>query len=46
MYTGIEVMWLGKRFIVSIKADNGWIKQMNTKEYVSYLAEVWKVLFP
>ncbi len=26
MYTGIEAMWLGKRFIASIKADNGWIK--------------------
>ncbi len=51
MYTGIEAMWLGKRFIDSIKADNGWIKQMNNdkrinKDYVSYLAEVWKVMFP
>ncbi len=26
MYTGIEAMWLGKRFIASMKADNGWIK--------------------
>ncbi len=47
MYTGIEVMWLGKRFIASITADNGWIKkQKNNKDYVSYLAEEWKVLFP
>ncbi len=30
MYTGIEVKWLGKRFIASIKAENGWIKP---KEY-------------
>ncbi len=29
MYTGIEVMCLGKRFIAIIKADNGCIK---TKE--------------
>ncbi len=45
MYTGIEAMWLGKHFIASIKADNGW-KNNNNKDYVSYLAEVWKVLFP
>ncbi len=44
MYTGIEAMWLGKHFIASIKADNGW--KNNNKDYVSYLAEVWKVLFP
>ncbi len=35
MYTGIVAMWLGKRFIASIKADNGWIKQ-NNNDYVSY----------
>ncbi len=27
----IEAMWLGKRFIASIKADNDWIKQKNNK---------------
>ncbi len=26
MYPGIEAMGLGKRFIASIKTDNGWIK--------------------
>ncbi len=46
MYTGIEVMWLGKCFIASTKADNGWIKTKYNKDYVSYLAEVRKVLFP
>ncbi len=47
MYPGIESMWFGKRFIASIKTDNGWIKkQKNNKDYVSYLAEVWKVMFP
>ncbi len=40
MYSGIEAMWLGKRCIASIKADNGGIKQKNNKDYVSYLAEV------
>ncbi len=44
MYTGIEVIWLG--FIASIKADNGWKKQKNIKDYIWYLAEVWKVIFP
>ncbi len=46
MYTGIEALGLGKLYIASIKANNGWIKQNNNKDYVSYLAEVWKVLFP
>ncbi len=45
MYTGFEAMWLGKRFIASLKADNGWTKTKNNKDYVSYMAEVWKVLF-
>ncbi len=40
MCTGIEVMWLAKRFIVSIKADNGCIKTKNNKDYVSYFVEV------
>ncbi len=26
MYAGIEVLWFGKRFIASIKTDNGCIK--------------------
>ncbi len=26
MYAGIEVMWIGKRFIVNKKTDNAWIK--------------------
>ncbi len=43
MYTEIEVMWLGKGFIASIKADNGqktkWIRRI-----MLYLDEVWKVV--
>ncbi len=50
MYTGIEAMGLGKRFIASIKADNGWQKQINNDKriirIVSYLAGVLKVMFP